>query len=143
MIRNAFILLLLTAAAATATYRLHPRAPMLYQMLEPLREDEVTLADVEKRWNGDVLWIDARLRELYQKDHIPGALLLNEQELGTLITENIEKLQDNRKPVVVYCDGKACHASRKIREYLVEHMAMTDAWVLSGGWPAWQAAHGK
>ena len=140
MIRNALFLLVLTAVAAVATHFLHPRAPMWYQQNDPLRDDEVTLADVGKRWHGDVLWIDARLRELYDKGHIPGALLLNEQELDALLTQHILTLQDNKKPVVIYCDGKACHASRKMREYLMEHLALNDVWVLTGGWPAWQAA---
>lgn len=140
MIRNALIILFLAAACAVGTGLWHPRAPVWHQNLEPLHDDEVTPAQVEQKWHGNVLWIDARLREQYDKEHIPGALLLNEQELDTLLTEHIEKLQDNKNPVVVYCDGKACHASRKIRDYLVEHLALADSWVLSGGWPAWKAA---
>ena len=143
MIRGAVIILLLTAVAAVGTNSLHPRPPLWHQGLEPLRDDEVTVAQVEQRWHGEVLWIDARIREQYEKGHIPGALLLNEQELDALLTQHIEVLQDNKKPVVIYCDGKACHASRKMREYLVEHMALPDVWVLTGGWPAWQAAHGS
>ncbi len=143
MIRNALILLLLTAAAAVATQYLHPRAPMWHQSLEPIRDDEVTPAEVEKRWHGNVLWIDARLHEIYDKEHVPGAILLNEQELDALLTQHFEILQDNKKPIVIYCDGKACHASRKMREYLVEHLAMNDVWVLTGGWPAWKAAQPK
>ncbi|MDB6137602.1 MAG: rhodanese [Verrucomicrobiaceae bacterium] len=143
MIRNALILLLFSAVAAVATQYLHPRAPMWHQSLEPVLDDEVTPAEVQKRWHGDVLWIDARLREQFQEEHVPGALLLNEQELDALLTEHIEILQDNKKPVVIYCDGKACHASRKMRLYLMEHLAMNDVWVLTGGWPAWKAAHKK
>ncbi|MDB6075659.1 MAG: rhodanese [Verrucomicrobiaceae bacterium] len=141
MIRNAVIILLLTAVGAVATQYLHPRAPMWHQSLEPIRDDEVTPAEVQKRWHGDVLWIDARLGEIYDKEHIPGAILLNEEKLDALLTQHFEVLQENKKPIVIYCDGKACHASRKMREYLVEHLAMNDVWVLTGGWPAWKAAH--
>lgn len=121
MIRSAIILLFLTAAAATGSHFL-------------------SVADVQSRWQGQVLWIDARLREHFEKAHVPGALLLNEQELDALMIQHIEKLQDNKKPVVVYCDGHACQASRKIRKYLMETMALENVWVLHGGWPAWQAA---
>ena len=141
MIRNALTILLIAIAAATATNFLHSRPPVWNSNLEPVRDDEVTPADVEKRWHGDVLWVDARLRELYNIEHIPGALLLNEQELDALLTQHIEVLQDNKKPIVIYCDGKACHASRKMREYLAEHMALENIFVLTGGWPAWKAAH--
>lgn len=140
MIRSAIILLFLTAAAATGSHFLHPRAPAWYQAQEKLAEDEVSVADVQSRWQGQVLWIDARLREHFEKAHVPGALLLNEQELDALMIQHIEKLQDNKKPVVVYCDGHACQASRKIRKYLMETMALENVWVLHGGWPAWQAA---
>ena len=89
-----------------------------------------------------MLWIDARLRAPFQKAHVPGALLLNDQERDALLIEHIEKLQDNTKPVVIYCDGHACQASRKMRTYLMETMAMQHVWVLHGGWPAWKKAQG-
>ena len=141
MIRNAFIILVLTVAAAGVTNFLHPRPPLWHSSLAPMRDDEVNPAEVEKRWRGEVLWIDARARESYDKEHVPGALLINEQELDTLLTEHFEKLQDNKKPIVVYCDGKACHASRKIRDYLAEKIGLDNLFVLVGGWPAWKAAN--
>ncbi len=141
MIKGALLLLLITAIAAVGTQTFHPRAPLWYQVQEPPAEGEVTPADIEQQWHGDVLWIDARPREHFTAGHIPGAILINEQELDSLLTEHIEALQDNKKPIVVYCDGLACKASHKMRRYLMEHMALTDVWVLKGGWPAWQTAH--
>ena len=141
MIKGAAILLLLSVVAAFATHWLHPRAPAWYLAQEQLAENEVSLAMIEQRWQGKVLWIDARLREVYDKAHVPGALLLNEQELDALLTEHIEKLQDNKLPIVIYCDGHACQASRKMRSYLTQTMGLTDVWVLHGGWAAWQAAN--
>jgi 3-mercaptopyruvate sulfurtransferase SseA len=143
VIKGSFILLMLTAVAAFATHWLHPRAPAWYLAQEKLADDEVSLATIGQRWQGRVLWIDARLREVYDKAHVPGALLLNEQELDMLLTEHIEKLQDNKLPVIIYCDGHACQASRKIRAYLMRNMGLTDVWVLHGGWPAWQSAASK
>lgn len=142
MIRQAAILLLLTVVAAAGAHFFHPRAPAWYLAQEKLAEDEVSVADVQARWQGQVLWVDARLREAYDKAHVPGALLLNEQELDALLIEHIEKLQDNQKPVVVYCDGHACQASRKIRTYLMGTVGLANVWVLHGGWPAWQATQG-
>ena len=139
MIRGAVILLVLSAMAAAGSHFLHPRAPVWYQTQEKLAEDEVSVADVQTRWQGQVLWIDARQREAFEKGHVPEALLLNEQERDTQMLEHIEKLQDNQRPVVVYCDGHACQASRKIRSYLMETVGLTNVWVLHGGWPAWQA----
>lgn len=140
MIKGTIIIVVLTLVAATATHFFHPRAPAWYLVDEKLNDDEVSLPEIEKRWHGDVLWIDARMREAYDKEHIPGALLINEQELDALLLDSLDKLQDNKKPIVVYCDGLACHASHKMRKYLSENLAIMNVWVLKGGWPAWKAA---
>jgi len=142
MIRSALFLLALTFVAAMATHAWHPKAPAWYLASEPLKDDEVDMKMIQERWQGEVLWIDARLREHFDKAHVPGALLLNDQERDALLIEHIEKLQDNTKPVVIFCDGHACQASRKMRAYLMETMAMQNVWVLHGGWPAWEKAQG-
>ncbi len=133
----------LAVLAAAATHCWHPRAPAWYLAQETLAEDEVSLASIEQRWQGKVLWIDARLREIYNKGHVPGALLLNEQELDALLTEHFERLQDNKLPIVIYCDGHACQASRKMRAYLMQTVGLTNVWVLHGGWPAWQVSNAR
>jgi len=138
VLRETLILLVCTLVAAGATHVFHPRAPVWYLIEEPVGDDEVTLEVVQEKWKGDVLWIDARPRDQYDKAHIPGALLLNEQEADTLMFQHFEKLQDNTKPVVVYCDGAACQASRKMREYLKERLAIEEIYILRGGWKAWQ-----
>jgi 3-mercaptopyruvate sulfurtransferase SseA len=55
----------------------------------------------------------------------------------------IDVLQKNTLPVVIYCGGEKCEASRKIKERLVESLPMENVWVLKGGWPAWKAAEGR
>lgn len=134
MIGQALVILMLTLVAAAATQRWHPRAPAWYVADERLADDEVTLTLVREKWNGDVLWIDARPRTDYEAGHVPGAVLLNEQEADTLMFDLFEKLQDNTKPIVVYCSGEACQASRKIRQYLKERVGAQEIYVLRGGW---------
>jgi rhodanese-related sulfurtransferase len=140
VIKGAVLLLALTAVAAVSTQMFHPRAPLWYEVQEPPVEGELTVAEVQQRWHGEVLWVDARMREAFDKAHVPSAILINEQELDALLLEHIEVLQDNRKPIVVYCDGHACKASHKMRRYLMEHLGFMDIYVLKGGFPAWQAA---
>jgi rhodanese-related sulfurtransferase len=140
-LREAFLLLLATVLAAIGTHFLHPRAPQWFVKNEPLAADEVTLDIIDQKWRGDVLWLDARPRHFYTKAHIPGALLLNEQERDTLLFEHIDKLQDSKKPLVVYCDGHACQASRKIATFLRERMPGTEVYVLKGGWKSWTDRH--
>ena len=132
--REVFFLLALTVGAAVGTHFIHPRAPSWYLDDGPVASDEVTVAQIEVKWQGDVLWIDARSRAQFEKQHVPGAVLINEQERDQLLFENIALLQDNKKPIVVYCDSGACQASRKIRTHLKTNMAIDQIFVLHGGW---------
>lgn len=134
--RELVILVVLSVVAAMGTHFFHPRAPAWYLDSGPTAEDEVTVAQVEAKWKGDVLWIDARERAQFDKKHVSGALLINEQERDQLLFENIALLQDNQKPIVVYCDSGSCQSSRKIRQYLVERMPIEQIFVLHGGWDA-------
>jgi rhodanese-related sulfurtransferase len=140
--REAALLLLATLAAAIGTHFLHPRAPQWFAKNEPLAADEVTPDLVQQKWRGEVLWIDARSRQAFTAGHIPGALLLNEQDAEALMFEHIDKLQGNTKPIVVYCDGHACQASRKIAAYLRERLPGMQIYVLRGGWKAWEDRRG-
>ncbi|MDZ4404862.1 rhodanese-like domain-containing protein [Prosthecobacter sp.] len=140
-IRQAFILLLLASAAAWATHAWHPRAPALYLVEEPLRNDEVSMQVIQERWKGDVLWIDARIQEQYDAAHIPGALLLNEQGFEQQLFNYLDGLQVNTKPIVVYCSAAKCDASRKVLERLKQMLPIENAFVLKGGWKAWESAN--
>ena len=138
MLRGAVILLLLSVAAAVATHLWHPAAPPLYLVEIPAGENEVTVSEVAAKWNNDVIWIDARLKERFDSEHIPGALLINEYDLDNQVFANLEKLQTSGKPIIVYCDGIKCEASHKVRDYLATNIGLPDVWVLTGGWPAWK-----
>lgn len=139
-IRQASILLVLASAAAWATHLWHPRAPALYLVQEPLRNDEVSMQVIQERWKGDVLWIDARIQEQYDAEHIPGALLLNEQKFEQQLVTYLDILQTNSKPIVVYCSAAKCDASRHVLERLKQVLPIENAFVLKGGWKAWQQA---
>lgn len=139
-VRQASVLLLLASAAAWATHAWHPRVPALYLVQEPLRDDEVSMQAVQERWNGGVLWIDARPQEQFDVGHVPGALLLNEQKFEEQLVVHLEILQTNQKPIVVYCSAAKCDASRHVLERLKQLLPIENAFVLKGGWKAWQAA---
>lgn len=137
------LLLGLSAVAAWATYLWHPRAPALYAIQEPLRADEITMTEVAKRWAGNVIWLDARPRDQYQARHVPGAMILNEQEFDSQLLEILDTLQTANQPVIIYCGGQKCEASRHVREKLLSVVALEDCFVLKGGWPAWLEAQGE
>jgi rhodanese-related sulfurtransferase len=128
------ILLALAGMGALLTKGFHPLAPALYLQNEPLSEDEVTMEMVAERWGEEVIWIDARQGEAYEEGHIPGALLLNEQGWTDQLWEIWPALETGSTPVVVYCDSRACHASRKIAERLRQNTGREGIYVLKGGW---------
>ncbi|MCB1226991.1 MAG: rhodanese-like domain-containing protein [Verrucomicrobiales bacterium] len=142
-IKQALVLLLLAGGAAVATHFFHPLAPAWYAVNEPPAEDEVTLQRVREEWAGEVMWLDARPTDQYEAGHIPGARLLNEQGFDNQLFELLDQLQTSDRPVVLYCGGESCQASRKIRQHLVETFPLENVWVLKGGWKAWQAAGGE
>ncbi len=137
-IRQAVCLILLAATAAWATHVWHPRAPALYLVEEPLRDDEVSMKVIQERWQGKVLWIDARIQEQYDAEHIPGAVLLNEQHFDEQLFGLLDTLQTNTKPIIVYCNAAKCDASRKVLERLKLMLSIDKAYVLKGGWNAWR-----
>ncbi len=142
-LRQATFLILLAATAAWATHAWHPRAPALYLVQEPLRDDEVSMQVIQERWQGKVLWIDARLQEQYDEEHIPGAVLLNEQHFEEQLFGLLDTLQTNTKPIILYCNAAKCDASRKVLEHLKQMLPIENAFVLKGGWGAWKDAAKK
>ncbi len=139
-ILQALVILTLAVGAAVLTREFHPRAPALYLIEAPVQKDEVNLTQVQGRWKGDVIWIDARSEAAFQKGHIPGALLLNEQGFMEQSFALMDVLQTTTKPVIIYCDGEKCDASRTIRTRLLETFPLDNCYVLKGGWPAWKSA---
>lgn len=137
-ILQSMVLVFLAAAAAWATHVWHPRAPALYLVQEPLRNDEVSMQLIQERWQGKVLWIDARIQEQYEAEHIPGAVLLNEQHFEEQLFGLLDTLQTNTKPIIIYCNAAKCDASRKILERLKQTLPIENAFVLKGGWNAWK-----
>jgi rhodanese-related sulfurtransferase len=102
----------------------------------PPRPGEVTLAMVHE-WGDHVLWVDARARAKYEHEHIPGAVLLNEDEWNNLFGA-FSDAWDPDKIVVVYCDGRTCDASHAVAERLRKELQNQNVYVLKGGWSAWQ-----
>ncbi len=140
---QACLIALLAGVVAAAAFQLHPKAPALYLTQEPLKADEVGLKEIHERWKGDVIWLDARPRDQFDKAHIPEARLLNEQEFDNQLLEMLDTLQTATKPVIIYCGGQKCEASRHVREKLMTMVPLENCFILKGGWPAWQAAQGK
>jgi len=132
ILREAAALLALTLLPALVSGAVQ----LKWRGTEPLAKDEITLATVES-WNRPVQWVDARPRAKFEKQHIPEAVPLNEDEWNALVPAFLDGWEPGR-PIVVYCDGGACDASHAVAKRLREELQLEDVWVLKGGWDAWR-----
>ena len=89
-------------------------------------------------WGDKVLWLDARTKAEYGKGHIPGAMLLNEDDWDGLLPRVLAAWNKDRI-IVVYC-SRGCNAGREVAGRLREDAQLPQVYVLKGGWEAWQSA---
>ncbi len=130
---QALVILAISAGVAGATAWLHPRAPAWYLVAEA-DPGELSVEQVIALGPG-VVWIDARTEADFREGHVPGALLLNEENWGDLVFEHQDRLQAAMgRPVVVYCDGTGCDRSRGVAEKLRQLMGLEPVYVFRGDW---------
>lgn len=93
--------------------------------------------------NPNVLLIDARGSEEYQKGHLPGAINIYAYEPDqNVYFSTITKL-DNNKLLIVYCDGGHCDASHKLSADIMS-FGYKKVYLYNGGWEEWtQKQSGK
>ena len=97
---------------------------------------ELVTVDQARTWAGNVIWVDARPDEEFARDHVPGALSLNEDRWNELLPQFLATWSPEKK-VVVYCSSLSCNASREIASRLRKEAQLPDVFVLEGGWEAW------
>lgn len=95
----------------------------------------VTLAQA-RAWGADAIWVDARPDEEFARDHVPGAVLLNEDRWNELLPQFLATWSPEKK-VVVYCSSQGCNASREVARRLRNEAQLRDVFVLKGGWEEW------
>ena len=134
-LRQAIALLLVAVIPAVATGFLHPKRPSWNA--EVLAKNEITIASAFAL--KDVLWVDARSGGAFDKDHIPGALPLNEDAWSNLVPAVLEAW-NVRRPIVIYCDSRECESSQEVAKRLGA-MGVSPIYVLKGGWAAWQESN--
>jgi rhodanese-related sulfurtransferase len=104
----------------------------------PIQASEmVTLAEA-RAWGRNAIWVDARPDVEFEREHIPGAVLLNEDRWNDLLPSFLEKWSPEKK-VVVYCSSQSCNASREVAHRLRNQAQppMQNVFVLEGGWEEW------
>ena len=97
---------------------------------------EMVTVDQARAWGGHVIWVDARPDEEFARDHVPGAISLNEDRWNDLLSEFLVVWSPGKK-VVVYCSSLSCNTSREVARRLRREAQLPDVFVLEGGWEAW------
>ncbi len=105
---------------------------------------EVESSDLVALWeSGEALFLDARSEEAYSQGHIPGAFSLSYKSFEQGVPEWVNDLPKDQ-PLVIYCDGADCHASKVVYEKLLELGFEEDKLrIFSGGWTEWVKQGGE
>ena len=102
----------------------------------PIPTSEMVTVDQARAWGANVIWVDARPDADYAREHVPGAISLNEDRWNELLPGLLEAWSPEKK-LVVYCSSQSCNASREVGRRLREEAQLKDVFVLEGGWEAW------
>jgi len=102
----------------------------------PIAASEMVTLAQARDWKGDAIWIDARPEEEFEREHVPGALLLNEDRWNELLPKMLA-VWSPEKRVVVYCSSESCGSSREIAGRLRKEAGLTNVFVLEDGWEGW------
>ena len=97
--------------------------------------ETVTLAQAHA-WGRNAIWVDARPDVEFERDHIPGAVLLNEDRWSELLPQFLVTWSPEKR-VVVYCSSQSCNASREVARRLRDEAQLKNVFVLQGGWEEW------
>lgn len=102
----------------------------------PVPASEMVTAAQARAWGRNAIWIDARPDEEFARDHVPGAVSLNEDRWNELLPQFLAVWSPEKK-VVVYCSSLSCNASREVARRLRKEAQLPNVFVLEGGWEAW------
>lgn len=86
----------------------------------------------------NLILIDARASEDFQKEHIGNAINIfaYENDLNKYF-ESLTKVPfDKNKIIIVYCEGGTCDASHKVASDLIR-LGYQNVFVYAGGWEEW------
>ena len=102
----------------------------------PVPVSEIVTLTQARSWGENAIWVDARPDEEFAHEHVPGAILLNEDHWNDLVGPFLATWSPDKK-VVVYCSSQSCNASRDVARRLRDEAQLKNVFVLEGGWEEW------
>jgi len=101
-------------------------------------ESEMVSLAQARSWGENAIWVDARSDADYERDHVPGAISLNEDRWNELLPQFLQKWSPEKK-VIVYCSSQSCNLASDVARRLREQKLPSEIRVLKGGWEEWLA----
>jgi rhodanese-related sulfurtransferase len=102
----------------------------------PVPASEMVTVAQARAWGGNAIWVDARPDLEFEREHVPGAVLLNEDRWYELLPQFLTTWSPEKR-VVVYCSSQSCNASREVARRLRDEAQLKNVFVLQGGWEEW------
>lgn len=101
-------------------------------------ESEMVAVDLARSWGAGAIWVDARPDAEFDRDHVPGAILLNEDRWNELLSQFLQQQWSPEKKIVVYCSAESCNVAGDVARRLREEAKLpNEIRVLKGGWEEW------
>lgn len=101
-------------------------------------ESDMVSVDLARNWGAGVIWVDARPDAEFERDHVPGAVLLNEDRWNELLPQFLRQQWSPEKKIVVYCSSQSCNLAGDVARRLREEAKLpNEIRVLKGGWEEW------
>lgn len=105
-----------------------------------IKADEICIQSIPE--DVEILWVDARSREEWDKNRVPGSVLWNldpKEDMQAFEAEVAMRVVTTPR-VIVYCSDESCGVSRQIAERIRALDLGAEVYVLHGGWSALVAA---
>jgi rhodanese-related sulfurtransferase len=135
LLRQSVVLLALALLPA-AVQALYFRDKIPWQ--SRVAESDLVSVEVARGWGANALWVDARPTDEFERDHVPGAISLNEDRWGEALSEFLAKQWSPEKKIVVYCSSQSCSLAEDVARRLREEAKLpNEIRILNGGWEAW------
>lgn len=135
MLRQAIALILLAFVPAIGqAFYFRDRA----SWQAPVPASEMVTVEKAREWGDNAIWVDARPEEDFSREHVPGAVLLNEDRWNELLPQFLATWSPGKK-VVVYCSTQSCNLALEVARRLRNQTQppMQNVYVLKGGWEEW------
>jgi rhodanese-related sulfurtransferase len=100
---------------------------------------ELTLAQSFDLYQKGAPFLDARTKQEFEEGHVEGAFHLSSEHFMGGATPDALNFLDPKAPVVVYCGGGQCDASKNL-VILLQQAGFTQCHIMHDGYPGWLAA---